>query len=128
MTTYLTYNGQPPRTEADEAVIANLVRKGWVITEPPVVEEVPQTYTAESWLAAQSYTPLRLLTCLDLEAKLAAASKTSPKLAAVRAWLDTITLLAAPDPDAQRTAAEWGDAPHEFGAASLEAITALSTP
>jgi hypothetical protein len=41
MTTYLTYSGQLPRTEADEAVIANLVRKGWVITEPPIVEEVP---------------------------------------------------------------------------------------
>ena len=41
MTTYLTYSGQSPRTEADEAVIANLVRKGWAITEPPIVEEVP---------------------------------------------------------------------------------------
>ena len=41
MTTYLTYSGQSPRTEADEAVIANLVRKGWTITEPPIVEEVP---------------------------------------------------------------------------------------
>ena len=41
MTTYLTYNGQSPRTETDETVIANLVRKGWVITEPPIVEEVP---------------------------------------------------------------------------------------
>jgi len=41
MTTYLTYNGELSRTEADETVIANLVRKGWVITEPPIVEEVP---------------------------------------------------------------------------------------
>jgi hypothetical protein len=41
MTTYLTYNGQPPRVESDESVIANLVRKGWIISEPPIVEEVP---------------------------------------------------------------------------------------
>ena len=41
MTTYLTYSGQSPRIEADDAVIANLVRKGWTITEPPIVEEVP---------------------------------------------------------------------------------------
>jgi hypothetical protein len=41
MTTYLTYSGQLSRTEADEAVIATLVRKGWIITEPPIVEEVP---------------------------------------------------------------------------------------
>jgi hypothetical protein len=41
MTTYLTYHNQHPRTETDEAVIATLVRKGWIITEPPIVEEVP---------------------------------------------------------------------------------------
>jgi hypothetical protein len=41
MTTYLTYNGQLPRTESDEAVIVNLVRKGWIISEPPIVEKVP---------------------------------------------------------------------------------------
>jgi hypothetical protein len=41
MTTYLTYSGQPPRIEADEAVIANLVRKGWIISDPPIIEEVP---------------------------------------------------------------------------------------
>jgi hypothetical protein len=41
MTTYLTYNGHPPRVEVNEAVIANLVRKGWIISEPPIVEELP---------------------------------------------------------------------------------------
>jgi hypothetical protein len=41
MTTYLAYNGQPPRVETDESVIANLVRKGWIISDPPIVEEVP---------------------------------------------------------------------------------------
>jgi hypothetical protein len=41
MTTYLTYSGQSPRIEADDAVIANLVRKGWTISDPPIVEEVP---------------------------------------------------------------------------------------
>ena len=40
-TSYLTYSGQSPRTEADEAVIANLVRKGWIISDPPIIEEVP---------------------------------------------------------------------------------------
>ena len=41
MATYLTYSGKSPRTEADEAVIANLVRKGWTISDPPIVEEIP---------------------------------------------------------------------------------------
>ena len=41
MTTYLVYSGQHPRAEADATVIANLVRKGWVISDPPIIEEVP---------------------------------------------------------------------------------------
>ena len=41
MTTYLIYSGQLSRTETDEAVIANLVRKGWIISDPPIVEQVP---------------------------------------------------------------------------------------
>tara|TARA_R110000822_G_scaffold119752_2_gene252907 strand:+ start:227 stop:637 length:411 start_codon:yes stop_codon:yes gene_type:complete len=41
MITYLVYNGQLSRTETDETVIATLVRKGWAVTEPPIVVEMP---------------------------------------------------------------------------------------
>ena len=50
MTTYLTYNNQHPRTETDEAVIATLVRKGWVITEPPIVEALPPLSIIPRWV------------------------------------------------------------------------------
>ena len=50
MTTYLTYNNQHPRTETDEAVIATLVRKGWVITELPIVEALPPPPIVPRWV------------------------------------------------------------------------------
>lgn len=136
MTTYLILDGQL-RAETDAEVVANLKRKGWQ-DAPAKPNETAQwqdgawivppapTYTAEAWLAAQSYTPLRLLTCLDIEAKLAAASKVSPKLASVRQWLDTITLLAAPEPDAQRS--DWTASPYSFAEASQEALAVLAHP
>lgn len=100
---------------------ADRVERQWVAGTPAPAP----SYTAEAWLAAQSYTPLRLLTCLDIEAKLAAAAKVSPKLASVRQWLDTITLLAAPAPDAQRS--DWTACPHSFAEASQEALQVLSS-
>lgn len=90
----------------------------WV--QPPA-----PTYTAEDWLANQGYTPLRLLTCLDLEAKLRAAGAASPTLAAVRQWLDALTLAAAAAPDQQRP--DWPPAPHPFETV-LAATLAILAP
>ncbi len=42
MIIYLTYEGQPLRTESDPAVIANLERKGWVQTTPPAYDASSQ--------------------------------------------------------------------------------------
>jgi hypothetical protein len=88
----------------------------WVIPQPPAT-------TAEEHLGQQGYTPLRLLTCLDLEAKLRATGKASPKLAAVREWLDSLTLAAAANPDNARP--DWPSAPFPFDAVVQEAITQL---
>ena len=88
----------------------------WIIPAAP-------TYTAEAWLDQQAYTPLRLLTCLDLEGKLRATGHTSPKLAATRAWLDALTLAAAVNPDAATST--WPPAPFAFDAVVQEAITQL---
>lgn len=121
MTTYLTYNGQPPRTETDEAVIANLVRKGWVITEPPVVEEVPPTYTAEQWIEQQGYGGQRPTTCLYLLLQLQAAGKSSPKLTAVQQWMDS--MIAAGVGGEERN--DWPSAPYAFAEASGEALGVL---
>jgi hypothetical protein len=86
----------------------------------------PPTFSAEAHLTASGYTPLRLLTCLDLEGKLWKANATSPKLAAVRQWLDNLTLAAASAPDEARP--DWPAAPHPFEAVLAEALSILTAP
>ena len=124
MKTHLRYSDQT-RAETDPSVIETLVRKGWEVYEPEPVVEVPPTFTAEQHLAEQGYTPLRLLTCLDLEGKLRATGTASEKLASVRAWLDTLTLAAASNPDEARP--DWPAAPHPFDQVLAEALTALNS-
>jgi hypothetical protein len=124
MTTHLRYSDQT-RTENDRTVIETLARKGWEVYEPEPVVEVPPTYTAEDHLAAEGYTPLRLLTCLDLEGKLRATGATSEKLASVRQWLDNLTLAAAANPDEARP--DWPAAPFAFDAVLAESLAALNS-
>jgi hypothetical protein len=81
------------------------------------------TYTGEEWLLFVEYTPLRLLTCLDLENKLSAVNLSSPKLAAVRSWIDTITFMASPNPDAKRN--DWPSPPYSFAESTGEALQIL---
>jgi hypothetical protein len=90
----------------------------WTLPPPPVA-------TAEDHLSAQGYTPLRLLTCLDLEAKLRATGTTSAKLAAVRQWIDNLTLAAAANPDEARP--DWLAAPFAFEAVLAESLAALNS-
>jgi hypothetical protein len=90
----------------------------WTLPPPPVA-------TAEAHLTASGYTPLRLLTCLDLEGKLRATGKASPKLAAVRQWLDNLTLAAAANPDEARP--DWPAAPFAFEAVLAESLAALNS-
>jgi hypothetical protein len=125
MKTHLRYSDQT-RAETDQSVIETLVRKGWEVYEPEPVVEVPPTYSAEAHLTASGYTPLRLLTCLDLESKLRALGTTSEKLASVRQWLDNLTLAAAANPDEARP--DWPAAPHPFESVLAEALTALTAP
>jgi hypothetical protein len=90
----------------------------WTLPPPPVA-------TAEAHLTAQGYSPLRLLTCLDLEGKLRATGKSSPKLAAVRVWLDTLTFAAAANPDESRS--DWPSAPFPFEQVLSEALTIINS-
>jgi hypothetical protein len=107
----------PAPTKPSENAVWNAGE--WIIPAPPAT-------TAEDHLAAEGYTPLRLLTCLDLEGKLWKANAASPKLAAVRSWLDALTLAAASAPDEARP--DWPPAPHLFDAVLAEALTALTAP
>jgi hypothetical protein len=105
-----------PAKPAEEAVWNS---GEWIIPPPPAL-------TAEQHLANAGYTPLRLLTCLDLEAKLRVTGTTSPKLAAVRSWLDNLTLAAASNPDEARP--DWPAAPFPFEAVLAESLAALTAP
>jgi hypothetical protein len=78
---------------------------------------------AEEWLTIQGYTSIQLVTLLDLENKLAAASKNSPKLTATRTWIDSI-LSAFIENDSQRD--NWPPAPFGFQETTTEAFAALT--
>jgi hypothetical protein len=125
MTTYLTYADQPPRTESSPEVIANLVRKGWVVSEPPVVEEVVPTYTAEQ-IVSQYFSAYQIAALSRLEMALAQAGKPlGPKMSACKTWLESVMLGWAMNPVAAPSAS-FGQPQASFAEASAEAVTDLA--
>ena len=138
MKTYLTLDKQL-RSETDTAIIANLARKGWVISPQPdydpatqqcewvdgawVVASIPApAYTAEEWTDSQGYGGNRSTTLLYQKLRLDASAKSSPKLNAVQAWLDgMIASGLAP------AASNWPAAPHTFEATLTETLTTLNS-
>lgn len=135
MTTYLTLDGQL-RAETDAEIIANLRRKGWqdAPAKPSddavwqdgawVVPPAP-TFTADQWVDAQGYDGKRPTTCLYLLLQLQAAGKSSPKLAAVQAWMDGMIAAGVTNPNEARS--DWPVAPYSFQEASGEALAVLQT-
>jgi hypothetical protein len=121
--THLRYDNAT-RTETDETVIATLVRKGWEVFTPEPVVEVPPTYTASEWVD-QGFAGNRPTTLLYLKLQLDAAGKTSPKLAAVQAWLDGMIVAGVAAPDERRS--DWAASPWSFEAASQEALQVLNS-
>ena len=119
MTTYLTYADQSPRTEINPEVIANLVRKGWVVSEPPVVEEVVATFTAEQHLESVGLGGNRQPTLLYLRQ----AGAVSAKLDATEQYLNQILAIFAADP-APRS--DWPAAPHAFEDVVGQAVASLN--
>jgi hypothetical protein len=86
---------------------------------PPVA-----TYTATEWVDAQQFSGNRTTTMLYLKLQLDAAGKTSPKLAAVQAWLDQLIVAGVTAPDESRN--NWPATPYSFEEASTQALTILS--
>ncbi len=124
MTTYLTYEGQPPRTESNAEVIANLVRKGWVVSEPPVVEEVVATFTAEQ-IVSQYFSAYQIAALSRLEmALLQAGQPLGPQMTAAKTWLESVMLGWAVLPVAAPAAA-FGVPSVTFEQASAEAVLSL---
>lgn len=81
-------------------------------------------YTAEQWINFQGYSSIRLITLLDLEAKLMASNKSSFKLQSVRSWIDT--LLAAYIQNSSPQVA-WTYAPFSFEETVQEAFQVLAS-
>lgn len=85
------------------------------------VQPAAPTYTAEEWTAAQGYGGNRPTTLLYQKLRLDAAGKSSPKLAAVQAWLDSMIASGlAP------AASNWPAAPHSFEDTLTETLGLLA--
>jgi hypothetical protein len=100
---------------------ARTVTRGWSVVEVPVA-----TYTAAEWVDQQGFAGNRSTTMLYLKLQLDAAQKTSPKLAAVQAWLDALIVAGVTQPEERRS--DWPAAPYSFEEASGEALAILAAP
>ena len=79
--------------------------------------------TAEKWIERQGFPAIRLVTLMDLEGKLAAAGLTTPKLIAVRGWLDTVLATFAANPVPRN---DWASAPYGFEETVAEAVGTMA--
>jgi hypothetical protein len=133
MTTYYLQLGNGIRTETNINTVDTLTRKGWLLIEQPDPNTVWQNgawvtvpepeYTAEQWLDVQSFQDKRSTMCLYLKLQLDAANKTSPKLAAVQAWMDGIIAQGILNPDEAKS--DWLPTPYTFSEATTEALQVL---
>jgi hypothetical protein len=78
---------------------------------------------ADQWIERQGFSALKVIALMDIEGKLATASKSSGKLTAVRSWLDGITASFALNPVSRD---DWPTAPFRFEETVQEAITILN--
>lgn len=87
-------------------------------------EVAAPAFTAEQWLDARGFNSTRLVTLLDLESQLKAASATSPKLAGARMWINGIlaSFLQSPVPRS-----DWPEPPFNFEETTQEAFAALTS-
>jgi hypothetical protein len=92
--------------------------------EPTGQEDEYYGMGAEEWLVYNGFTSLRLLTLLDLEGKLTAAGKTSPKVNSIRAWINSILMEYAVD---QADRLTWDAPDYTFQETVQEALTILNS-
>lgn len=97
------------------------VERQWVAGTPAPAP----TYTPEAWVTHQDFAGQRPTTLLYLKLQLDAAQKSSPKLAAVQAWLDGMIVAGVTNPSEVRS--DWPVAPYSFQEASGEALAGLSS-
>ena len=90
-----------------------------------LVATPPPSMSAADWVDAQQFSGNRTTTMLYLKLQLDAAGKTSPKLAAVQAWLDGMIVAGVTQPEERRS--DWAASPHAFEEASAEALAVLQS-
>jgi hypothetical protein len=105
------------KTEVIDTDTRTLTR-GWSVVQVPA-----PTFTAAEWVDQQGYAGNRSTTMLYLKLKLDAAGKTSAKLAAVQAWLDSMIVAGVTQPEERRS--DWAASPWSFEQASAEALAVL---
>jgi len=121
MNTHLRYDNQT-RTETDQSVIDNLVRKGWEVFTPEPVVEVPPLVTAEE-AVSQYFSPYQTLALQRFEMALMQAGKPlGVKMTAAKQWLEGVMLAWAMDPTPQES---FGQPQATFAEASGEAVADL---
>jgi hypothetical protein len=86
-------------------------------------EEEYYGMTAEEWLTYKGYTSLRLLSLLDMEAKLEATNKTSAKMQSTRGWINTLLAEYIASPQAKLS---WPEPVYSYNETMQEALQALS--
>jgi hypothetical protein len=92
-------------------------------TLPPAPAPEADPVSAAEWVDQQGFAGNRSTTMLYLKLQLDAASKTSPKLASVQAWLDGMIVAGVTQPDLKR--GDWDASPWSFEEASGEALAVL---
>jgi hypothetical protein len=118
--THLRYESQT-RTETDQSVIENLVRKGWEIYTPEPVVEVPPTYSPEAWTSLH-FSPMQVSALQRFEFGLQQAGKPlGPNMTALKAWMEGM-LVASVDP----TPRTFDLPPCSYAEASAEAVQSLN--
>jgi hypothetical protein len=117
------YDPATQRLEKTEVidVEARTVTRGWSVVEVPA-----PTFTAAEWVDQQGFAGNRSTTMLYLKLKLDGASKSSPKLTAVQAWLDGMIVAGVTQPEERRS--DWAASPYAFEEASGEALAVLAAP
>jgi hypothetical protein len=124
--THLRYDNAT-RTETDQSVIDNLVRKGWEVFTPEPVVEVPPLLTAEQAVSAY-FSPYQIAALQRLEMALLQAGKPlGVKMTACKTWLESVMLAWAMNPT-PAPAASFGSPAATFEEASAEAVTDLASP
>jgi hypothetical protein len=111
-----------PDTVTVEPITALVNPDDFTLLVTPEPQPESTVYSAEEWIA-RSFSAMRVVALQDMEHKLAAAEKSSPKLAAIRQWIDGIVAAFLADPTPK---VSWAEPPHTFEDAMQEAVAALT--